>query len=399
MGIFSILGDVAKGFAEGYIEERGIQGTMEDVSDFASNFAKNFKEGAAEYDEEEAMKRWNALVEKLKISIGEQKYEKALSQLGNYYRQFENNEKDFWYYSYRAYIYVSWLDELPYDDSQIGNFCSLIRNSIKDARRLADCQEFIDDITDTENRFNEVVERINNTQAYYEQWGKTVDKINSYLEVGNYNQAENTLEDHYAKYEEGLDIHYYLKMLEIRVALLDSYETIDKCKVERSIDNLISAAKEKTDDETCLDRLNDLINKYEEIKSKYNNISNIVESLLEEKSVPSAYSDSELEYMEEYKTCLADDGTITEKERRLLMKLSKSLGINENRVKELENECLSPIYTQEEQEYLAEYKDCLDSDGFVSDKERRLLDKIRDTLGISIARAHEIEESVVSNRS
>lgn len=44
----------------------------------------------------------------------------------------------------------------------------------------------------------------------------------------------------------------------------------------------------------------------------------------------------EQEYLEEYKECLNDSGVITSSERRLLERLRKSLGISEERVKEIE---------------------------------------------------------------
>lgn len=47
-------------------------------------------------------------------------------------------------------------------------------------------------------------------------------------------------------------------------------------------------------------------------------------------------TEEEREYLEEYKACLADDGNISEKEQRLLARLAKSLGISDERVKELQ---------------------------------------------------------------
>ena len=49
--------------------------------------------------------------------------------------------------------------------------------------------------------------------------------------------------------------------------------------------------------------------------------------------------------------------------------------------------------TPEEKEYADEYKACLE-DGEISDRERRLLDKIRISLNISVPRATEIENAL-----
>ena len=52
---------------------------------------------------------------------------------------------------------------------------------------------------------------------------------------------------------------------------------------------------------------------------------------------------------------------------------------------------LSPSLADEEQEYLEELKDIL-KDGRISDRERRLLDRLRKSLGISEARGRDLEK-------
>ena len=88
---------------------------------------------------------------------------------------------------------------------------------------------------------------------------------------------------------------------------------------------------------------------------------------------------------------IVEDGEITDRERRLLEKLRTKLGISESRAKELEDKLANPSLTAEEQEYLDEYKS-IATDGEISDKERKLLDKIRKMSGISEGRAREIEK-------
>lgn len=101
-------------------------------------------------------------------------------------------------------------------------------------------------------------------------------------------------------------------------------------------------------------------------------------------------SASELEYLEELKECLAD-GEIGPRERRLLDKIRLKLDITEERAQELEASLANPVLTEEEKEYLNEFREC-STDGTVSDKERRLLEKVRKMLGISEERAKEIEQ-------
>lgn len=105
-----------------------------------------------------------------------------------------------------------------------------------------------------------------------------------------------------------------------------------------------------------------------------------------------ALSSPEQEYLDEVKECLAD-GEIGPRERRLLDKIRSKLGISAARASELEASLSTPKLTEDEQEYLKEYKECA-IDGIVSDKERRLLDKVRKMLGISEERAAEIEKLI-----
>ncbi len=117
-----------------------------------------------------------------------------------------------------------------------------------------------------------------------------------------------------------------------------------------------------------------------------------------EKSLPkaneNAVTKAEEEYMEELKECLMESDEISPRERRLLERLRISLGISVAKAQELERELLltkSITLTREEQDYLDEYKACLEEGGNISPRERRLLEKLRVTYGISLDRAKEIE--------
>ena len=101
---------------------------------------------------------------------------------------------------------------------------------------------------------------------------------------------------------------------------------------------------------------------------------------------------TEQEYLDELKACLEEDGEISPKERRLLERFREKLGISAERAKELEESLSAPQLTDAEKEYLEEYKACIEEDGEISPKERRLLNRIRESLGISEERANEIEK-------
>ena len=104
-----------------------------------------------------------------------------------------------------------------------------------------------------------------------------------------------------------------------------------------------------------------------------------------------ALTSEEQEYLTEYKECIVDGGVISDKERRLLSRLAKSLGISDARIQELEALASISVITEEEQEYLNEYKACLADNGNISEKEQRLLSKLAKSLGISDERVKELQ--------
>ncbi len=113
--------------------------------------------------------------------------------------------------------------------------------------------------------------------------------------------------------------------------------------------------------------------------------------------LPDHLTEKEKEYIEEYKECyVSNNGDFSAKEVRLLERIRKSFGISDDRAAELEKMvCSDTTLTEDELEYLEEYKLCM-AEGEITDSERRLLKKIRNTLGISEQRALEIE-SLIKN--
>lgn len=101
-------------------------------------------------------------------------------------------------------------------------------------------------------------------------------------------------------------------------------------------------------------------------------------------------TDSEQEYLDMVKECM-EDGEIGVRERKLLNKIRVKNGISEERAKELETTLIAQQLTDDEKEYLEAFKDACE-DGIVSDKQRRLLEKLRVMYGISEERAQELEK-------
>lgn len=104
----------------------------------------------------------------------------------------------------------------------------------------------------------------------------------------------------------------------------------------------------------------------------------------------SLYTANEQKYIDEVKECLAD-GEITRTGRRLLNMHRERLGISEVRATELEASVSTPQLSDEEKEYLEAYREACE-DGQLSDKERRMLNRLRDMLGITEERTKEIEK-------
>lgn len=108
----------------------------------------------------------------------------------------------------------------------------------------------------------------------------------------------------------------------------------------------------------------------------------------------STFSDAENQYKEEILFMLDDDGIIDEKERRILNRLKDKLGITDEKANKLENEILSlKIYTPNEKEYIEEYKEFL-NDGEITEKERRILNRFATRLELTAERVSELENSL-----
>lgn len=138
--------------------------------------------------------------------------------------------------------------------------------------------------------------------------------------------------------------------------------------------------------------LNEIKNKNEIPRGTSVQYYNENDALENSPSLTESVTANEQEYLEELKACLEEDNEISPKERRLLERLREKLGITSGRAKELEDSLKVPQLTDAEKEYLDEYKACLEEDSEITAKERRLLNRIRESLGISEERANEIEK-------
>lgn len=103
-------------------------------------------------------------------------------------------------------------------------------------------------------------------------------------------------------------------------------------------------------------------------------------------------TEDESKYLEEVKFCLEDSEGIDSSARKFLDRLCKRYNISPERAAVIE-EMAAPKLTDDEKEYLDSVKEVF-ADGEMSPRDRKLLNRLRDSLGISEERAAELEKSV-----
>jgi len=104
------------------------------------------------------------------------------------------------------------------------------------------------------------------------------------------------------------------------------------------------------------------------------------------------FTDAEMSYKEEVEFCLEDESEIDAHSRKFLERKRQKLGLSEERAQEIENMVKASLvsFTDEEKEYMEALEDVIE-DGVIPDNVRRLLERERKSLGISEERAKELE--------
>ena len=107
----------------------------------------------------------------------------------------------------------------------------------------------------------------------------------------------------------------------------------------------------------------------------------------------SELSEDELAYKEEVEFCLEDASEIDAHSRKFLERKRQKLGLSETRAQEIEDMVKASLvsFTDEEKEYMEALDDVIE-DGVIPNNVRRLLERERKSLGISEERAKELEE-------
>ena len=422
-----ILTELAKEFAKGYVSERGVQGTMEDAVSlmqgvgnvgkklFGSNEEENGSDEYDEYENDEAEtnyfdeKTWKKLCDGIEALKEESDYAGALKMLNDYYNRFQV-DLDYFYFYLKAGILLAKYDDTGRSPESDFNCKIEIDKAIKACDKYGD--------KDDEPLTMELKDKYESTKLRVSYWRKmtslreevdtlrdpkhivTTSKVNDVLKafelVDNFWKKESTAEDGSVY---NIDFFYLFKARVYNAFLF--YLAEDKQELEALSDEQLSdyfagatdcadkvlafcELDDKSDEEFLNRRIPEQI---EELKQLRCGKKSSIHS-----SSSASVTSEEQEYLEEIRACLDNDGEITSRERRLLDRLRKSLGITEARAKELEASVNN--MSDDEKEYQEELKACLE-DGTISDRERRLLDRLRKSLGISEERAMAIENRLI----
>lgn len=422
-----ILTELAKDLAKGYVSERGVQGTMEDAASlmkgvgnvgkklFGSNGEENGSDEYDEYENDEAEtnyfdeKTWKKLCDGIEALKEESDYAGALKMLSDYYNRFQV-DFDYFYFYLKAGILLAKYDDTGRSPESDFNCKIEIDKAIKACDKYGD--------KDDEPLTMELKDKYESTKLRVSYWRKmtslqeevdtlrdpkhivTTSKVNDVLKafelVDNFWKKESTAEDGSVY---NIDFFYLFKARVYNAFLF--YLAEDKQELEALSDEQLSdyfagatdcadkvlafcELDDKSDEEFLNRRIPEQIEELKQLRCGK-------KSSIHSSSSASVTSD-EQEYLEEIRACLDNDSEITSRERRLLDRLRKSLGITEARAKELEASVNS--MSDEEKEYQEELKVCLE-DGTISDRERRLLDRLRKSLGISEERAKAIENRLI----
>lgn len=423
-----IITKFAAEFAKGYVSERGVKGTMEDAVNlmqgvgnvgkklFGSKGNESESDEYEEYENDEAEtnffdeKTWKELCDGIEALKEESNYAGALNMLHDYYRRFQVN-LDYLYFYLKAGILLAEYDDLGRSPESDFSCKIEVDKAIQACDKYGDEDEELLMTIELQDKFESTKLKVSYWRKMYSIQDEidalrdpehvvTTSKVNDVLKalelVDNFWKEESTAEDGSVY---NIDFLYLFKARIYNAFffyLAENKQELDALSDEQLSEFFVGAtdcadkvlAFSECDDKTDEEFLNRRIpEQIEELKQLRCGKKSSMHS-----SSSAFVTSEEQEYLEEIRACLDNDGEITSRERRLLDRLRKSLGITEARAKELETSVNN--MSDDEKEYQEELRACLD-DGTISDRERRLLDRLRISLGISEERAKSIEDRLL----
>lgn len=346
------IGKLAWEAGKKYVEYRGVDGTIEDIgtlTDKAKNMfgGNNSRSNGNEYDSDNYDyddvdddtyddvddndsfdSNFDDFTNEYFALIDDDEYDHAIELTKGYYKA-NGLTRDylFYYLLGNAQGYMS-PDKL---NASVSN--------LSQAKSLAPADT--DDYDTICNRLDEVKGR----QEYCVNFNSTMKRIDEYVASKDYEMAEATLSKFYSKYENNVhDFFYWMKLFEIhgdsRMENSDD-ELADLNQLEEYLQEMSDCVNGDPDFAETYDEKVAVYDAIEELQATASDNKKIhpVQASDSQESHPAQASDSltddEREYLTELKECL-DDGTISERESRLLDRLRKSLGITPARIAELE---------------------------------------------------------------
>lgn len=381
MGLGSFFAGLAADAAKEYVNKRGLDGMLEDAGNIKNKvtgmFSGNDDDYSEDYSEDTNEDFWIILDD----FIEDKDFQGAETYVNNYAGR--GSKDDFYFYA-MAYVYnlkavaIDSIEDERKAKSYINNAINMLNGDSDWRKSVYDLRKTIDDNL---NLFRKEKEEAKQTKNEWEQLMNLFD-LNSGCSG---DQAVTALEGYYDRTNQERDIYYHLLVFR-------GYEKLvleDNDPLETYYDDMktkVAIVKDlaRSNPEEYGEMVNMMRERLVFLEENYLNPQS--KSLITNSSI----SDGESEYIEELKVC-HDDGVITDKERRLIDRLRKSLGISEARAAELEAMCNPTVLTAEEQEYADEIKVCLEDDGVITPKECRLLERLAKSLGIPSERAAEIE--------
>ena len=423
-----IITKFAAELAKGYVSERGVKGTMEDAVNlvqgvgnvgkklFGSKGNESESDEYEEYENDEAEtnffdeKTWKELCDGIEALKEESNYAGALNMLHDYYRRFQVN-LDYLYFYLKAGILLAEYDDLGRSPESDFSCKTEVDKAIQACDKYGDEDEELLMTIELQDKFESTKLKVSYWRKMYSIQDEidalrdpehvvTTSKVNDVLKalelVDNFWKEESTAEDGSVY---NIDFLYLFKARIYNAFffyLAENKQELDALSDEQLSEFFVGAtdcadkvlAFSECDDKTDEEFLNRRIpEQIEELKQLRCGKKSSMHS-----SSSAFVTSEEQEYLEEIRACLDNDGEISSRERRLLDRLRKSLGITEARAKELETSVNN--MSDDEKEYQEELKACLE-DGTISDRERRLLDRLRKSLGISEERAKAIEDRLL----
>lgn len=335
----------------------------------------------------DSLNEWKEYSMKFENALSEENFDLAEKLINSFY---STHDKDYFYWNDLCNLYAD--KGMVYREDNLRKTLNEKENNYKEAQFALGKMKSISDGTDSES-----IDKCEIKCQCLKQ--VTVDiRSNLLAQDGLYDAAKTLLDEffdekdyYYYQYSSRNESYHVLN--EVMKGTTD-FENLKN--IINNAENLLNLAISMTSDEDVKKSLKEItggrIEKGKEyLKSQGNSTKgsqNISGDIAEN-------TENENEYITELKACF-EDGEISERERRLLDKLRRSLGISEKRALELEAQCNPNVLSKDEEEYAQELKAVLE-DGIITEKERRLLNRLAKSLNISENRALEIE-NLISNK-